>query len=103
MGNRVIKWVESDSGWIDAEDGTPVVEYAGCSSHEAEWASEQHKQVALAAPEMMGALLDWKLGEESGDYDTQRRAIEARDAVLMRLLGMSSNKQDKPSRKAASA
>ena len=91
MGKRVIKWVESDGGWIDAEDGTPVVEYAGCGSLEANWVSEQHKQTALAAPEMMDALLDWKLGEESGDYDTQRRAIEARDAVLARLLSMSSN------------
>ena len=91
MEKKVIKWVESDNGWIDAEDGAPVVEYAGCGSHTADWVSEQHKQIALAAPEMMDALLDWKLGEESGNYDTQKRAIDARDAVLAKLLSMSPN------------
>lgn len=50
-------WKEIDQGWIDAADGTPVVEYRSCGSHAARWASRADYRLALAAPEMLDALL----------------------------------------------
>ena len=43
---------EDRNGWI-----VGVVEYAGCGSHAAEWSSEDNKRLALAAPELLEALM----------------------------------------------
>lgn len=49
-------WVAAEDGWIDDVEGRSVVQYAGCGSHEAEWASPEAKAIALAAPELLEAL-----------------------------------------------
>lgn len=51
-------WEGADNGWIDAADGSSVVEYKGCGSHAACWVNARDKILAIAAPELLQALLD---------------------------------------------
>lgn len=45
-----------EPGWINDANGNPVVEYAGCGSHSADWLNEADLKLALAAPELLEAL-----------------------------------------------
>jgi len=44
-------------GWIVGPNDEPVCEYAGCGSHEAHWENSANFALALAAPELLAALL----------------------------------------------
>lgn len=49
-------WKESPDGWINGENGTTIIEYAGCGSHQAYWVNDADKNLVLAAPELLEAL-----------------------------------------------
>lgn len=49
-------WIHDGDGWITAESGESVVDYAGCGSHEADWRNPSDLQLALAAPDLLEAL-----------------------------------------------
>lgn len=46
------------TGWINRLDGEPVVKYAGCGTHHADWPNPDDKQLALAAPGLYEAMKD---------------------------------------------
>lgn len=85
-------WVAAEDGWIDDAEGCSVVQYAGCGSHEAEWASPEAKAIALAAPEMLEALilLEREMVESgnagSVDYGW-KPAIEKTRAAIAKATG----------------
>jgi hypothetical protein len=50
-------WTDDDDGWIGGPNGVEVCCYAGCGSHEAEWSNPADKTLAIAAPELLEALI----------------------------------------------
>ena len=52
------KYDNKPNGWIKGADGTYIVEYAGCGSHEAEWTNQKYVNLVSAAPDLLSALED---------------------------------------------
>lgn len=44
------------TGWINGPDSRPVLQYAGCGSHNAEWTDPEDFALVLAAPDLLAAL-----------------------------------------------
>jgi hypothetical protein len=50
-------WQSSGDGWIETIRGESIVYYRGCGSHTAEWASDADYRLAMAAPDLLEALI----------------------------------------------
>jgi hypothetical protein len=68
------KW----EGWIEDAQGNPVIQYAGCGSHEASWNNPKDIDLVFAAPEMLEALKESTL---MLDY-LEKYAREQRNKIL---------------------
>ncbi|MAG68407.1 MAG: hypothetical protein CMK74_21435 [Pseudomonadales bacterium] len=62
-------WVADGYGWIAAESGESVVDYAGCGSHEACWDNPADRALVLSAPELYVALERLKIEIVLSDVD----------------------------------
>ena len=68
-------WVWNEWTWLDGADGKPVLEYAGCGSHECE-VNEANARLIAAAPALVEALKPFaKLQLKPGWHDETPTAV----------------------------
>lgn len=48
-------WIDAGDGWIDGPTAGPVVQYAACGTHRAEWPNRNDYRLAMAAPDLLAA------------------------------------------------
>ena len=78
------------TGWINGPDSRPVLQYAGCGSHNAEWMDPEDFALVLAAPDLLEfarLVARMKTEEEAGGFTAEDAVATVNDLIeTARLL-----------------
>lgn len=76
-------WVKGHDGWINNEDGAPVVQCLNGGPSSADWTSEDDYTLAVVAPDLLKALMlaRWYVAEELTNRRTAFLGYEGRTDI----------------------